>query len=271
MYCSVISLQSVHAVANDTPQTPSAHGADYAGGSKTYNKISQCDNKYKGSSSEISKKREECRDGFKKQVARNIGKSAGEADVQNNNTNEKTDCSKNPPGSTYKSACLSAYGAVIRAAAEKKGEEDARDNKALANSCLNIKYGGSATKSACRKKFKKVKSGIDGSSENKCGGVATYFDFNCASDVDKKKGGSDNPIFSLLITIVNWMTALVTVIVVGAIVYGGFLYMTARDSAEVSQTKKAISVIVNAIIALVLLAGMYAIINFIVPGGIFKN
>jgi riboflavin transporter FmnP len=53
---------------------------------------------------------------------------------------------------------------------------------------------------------------------------------------------------------------------VGGIVWGGILYTTARDNA--AQTQKAVTIITNAIIAILLFVFMYAILNFLIPGGI---
>lgn len=73
----------------------------------------------------------------------------------------------------------------------------------------------------------------------------------------------------LLIFFFNILTAGVGIVAVGAIAYAGFLYTTAQGSAE--QTKKAIEVIRNAVIGLLLFAGMFAIVNFLVPGGLFSG
>lgn len=100
-----------------------------------------------------------------------------------------------------------------------------------------------------------------------CGDVKTYFKFDCGS-VDTKKGGNQNPIIAFALIAVGWITGLVSLAVVGAIVYGGFLYLSAQDNS--SQTQKGIEVIVNAVIGLLLLISFYAIINFVVPGGLFN-
>lgn len=105
------------------------------------------------------------------------------------------------------------------------------------------------------------------SDRGECGGVKTYFNFDCGS-VDAKKGGNENPIIAITLIIVGWITGLVSLAVVGAIVYGGFLYLSAQDNS--SQTQKGIEVIVNAVIGLLLLISFYAIINFVVPGGLFN-
>lgn len=103
--------------------------------------------------------------------------------------------------------------------------------------------------------------------KEKCGNVGTFFDFGCGA-VDPKGGGSNNPIFRILLTVIAWLTAGVMVAVIGGIVYGGFLYLTAQDNA--SQTQKGIIVIVDSVIGLILFGLMWTILNFIIPGGIYN-
>jgi len=65
------------------------------------------------------------------------------------------------------------------------------------------------------------------------------------------------------------VTSLVVLAVVGGIVYGGFLYLSARDNS--GQTQKGVTVITNSIVALIAWVFTYALINFIVPGGLFNG
>jgi hypothetical protein len=75
-----------------------------------------------------------------------------------------------------------------------------------------------------------------------------------------------NAIFTWLTGIIRFLSAGVGIAVVGGIVYGGILYLTARDNA--SQIQQAITVIINAVIGLLLYILMFAILNFLIPGGI---
>lgn len=101
----------------------------------------------------------------------------------------------------------------------------------------------------------------------KCGGVQTTFNFGCGTADPKAKKVQDNPIFKALLTIINLLAAGVGIAVVGGIIYGSILFTASRDNA--AQKQKAISVISNAVIGLVLFIFMYAIVNFLVPGGVF--
>ena len=55
--------------------------------------------------------------------------------------------------------------------------------------------------------------------------------------------------------------------VVAGIVFGAVTYASAGGNKK--KKKKGISFVTNAVIALVLFIFMYAIINFLVPGGLF--
>lgn len=79
---------------------------------------------------------------------------------------------------------------------------------------------------------------------------------------------SDNPIFFYLKNVLIFLGGGIGLAVVGGIIYGAFLYITAR--ANVAQTEKGQEVIINSVIALVLFIFMYAILQFVIPGGIFQ-
>lgn len=96
--------------------------------------------------------------------------------------------------------------------------------------------------------------------DHKCGGTKTFFDWNCDP-------AQDNEIQSLLVYILNWLAVGVAAAVVGGIVYGAITI--ASSGGNEANTKKGIDIIRNAIIALILYFGMWSILNFIVPGGLF--
>lgn len=74
-------------------------------------------------------------------------------------------------------------------------------------------------------------------------------------------------VWNLLAIVVNFMAAGVGVAVLIGIIFGAFLYASAGGNAD--QTKRGIGYVRNAVIALVLFIFMYAIINFLIPGGLF--
>ena len=87
-------------------------------------------------------------------------------------------------------------------------------------------------------------------------------------DKDNKSASSSNPIYATLLAIFNFMAIGVGIVVTGGIVYGAILYAASNGNAQHSQ--QGITIIVNSVIGLLLFIFMYAILNFIVPGGLFK-
>lgn len=86
-------------------------------------------------------------------------------------------------------------------------------------------------------------------------------------DVGGSKPDQSNGIMALLVIVLQIMTAGVGVVAVGGIIYGGVLYASAGDSSE--RVKKAIEVIRNVIIGVVAYGVMFALLNFLIPGGVF--
>lgn len=77
----------------------------------------------------------------------------------------------------------------------------------------------------------------------------------------------NNGVWKLLIVAINILTAGIGIAGVGGIVYGAIRYATAGGNFE--NAKKALGVITNVGIGLVAYALMYAVLNFIIPGGLF--
>jgi len=103
----------------------------------------------------------------------------------------------------------------------------------------------------------------------KCGDVKTSIDFGCDGSTNSKSGGSANPIFQILIIVIRFLSVGVGLAVAGGIIWGGILFVTARGNS--SQTQKGVTVIVNSVIGLLLFIFMFAILNFVIPGGIFSS
>lgn len=81
-------------------------------------------------------------------------------------------------------------------------------------------------------------------------------------------GGSDDcaKVNDLVSMVFKVLAGIVGVAVVGGIAWGGMLYTTSNGNA--SKAQQGITTIVNAIIGLLLFIFMFALTNFIVPGGI---
>lgn len=96
---------------------------------------------------------------------------------------------------------------------------------------------------------------------SQCGGTETYFEWKC-------NNSSNVPMMGAVANIFKWLAAGMTVIVLIAIVYGAIIYATAGTDKQKVETGKKI--IRNAIGALIAYFFMYALLNFVVPGGMFK-
>ena len=106
---------------------------------------------------------------------------------------------------------------------------------------------------------KNAKSG--GSSSEDCpDGVKTAM-FGCVKD-----DGKGEPVFKLLGMVINIMTFGIGSLAVFGIVFSGFQYASARDNE--AQVKKAKERITNIVIGLVVYAVAYAVISWLLPGGL---
>lgn len=94
-----------------------------------------------------------------------------------------------------------------------------------------------------------------------CGDLQTSGIIKCNTD-------TDNPILGLLLEIINFLAVGVGIAVVGGIVWGGMLY--ASSNGDSSKAKQGITTIVNSVLGLLLFMFTYALINFLVPGGLFN-
>jgi hypothetical protein len=99
----------------------------------------------------------------------------------------------------------------------------------------------------------------------KCGGAETTI-ITCKED-NTGKNVENNGVWALLIMGIRILTAGVGIAAVGGIVYGSILYTSAGDND--SQVKQAKEVIRNVVIGVIAYIAMYALLEFIIPGGIF--
>lgn len=100
--------------------------------------------------------------------------------------------------------------------------------------------------------------------------IETSFAFGGKTCLAKTDGNNinNNPILIMVFDFLKFFSALVGLAVTGGVIYGGILYSTAQGNP--GQTQKAITVITNSIAGLLLYILMFAIINFMVPGGLFR-
>ena len=96
-----------------------------------------------------------------------------------------------------------------------------------------------------------------------CGSTQTAY-FTCT-------GGStatSSAFWQLMLIILNILTGLIAIIAVGGVVWGALRYAAAGDDS--GATAEARAFIRNVLLGLVLYVGMWAIIQYIVPGGLFS-
>ena len=87
-------------------------------------------------------------------------------------------------------------------------------------------------------------------------------------NVDVTQDGVENTgLWSILMLAINVLTAGVGVVALAGIVYGSILYTSAGGNQE--QVKKAMGIFTNVVIGIIAFAGMWALLNFLVPGGVF--
>lgn len=139
-----------------------------------------------------------------------------------------------------------------------RGYEDKKaGDSALTGGSSSISLGGTVGyKDLCGKKSKDGKKGAE---------VKTKFNFGCVGKA--YKGESLNPILDLAFSIIRFVSAGVGLIVVGSIIYAGILYSSSQGNPE--QTQAAKNRIQNSIIGLVLYIFIFALVQYLVPGGLF--
>lgn len=103
-------------------------------------------------------------------------------------------------------------------------------------------------------------SGKNRSKSGNCAGEKTDY-FACSGD-------GVTAIVGIVKIIVLIVSVGVGIVAVGGLVYGAILYASAQDSQD--QISKSIKVIRSVITGLLLYMFMVAIINFLVPGGVFS-
>ena len=99
--------------------------------------------------------------------------------------------------------------------------------------------------------------------KNSCGGVDTSI-ISC--DSDGSGGVKDSAIWQILKLIIQIMTGGVVIAAVGGMVYASILYTSSGGNPE--TRKKSMNIITNTAIGIVAFALMWALLNFLLPGGI---
>lgn len=93
--------------------------------------------------------------------------------------------------------------------------------------------------------------------------IKTGIDFGCKGD----QGTIDSGILDLLFALLRWLSIGVGIVAVISIIIGGIQYTASQDDPQASA--KAIDRIRNTVFALLLYVFIWAIANWLVPGGLF--
>lgn len=104
---------------------------------------------------------------------------------------------------------------------------------------------------------------------NECGESKTVFDFGCCTQAEADDGECEfveNPILAVLFAVITFVTYGIGIIITLAIVISGIQYATAQG--DPGTVKKARTRIFNAVVALLLYLFSFAILNYLVPGGL---
>lgn len=89
---------------------------------------------------------------------------------------------------------------------------------------------------------------------------------NCDNVNVDGEGVENTGVWSILLTLINILIAGVGVAALGGIIYGAVLYASAGGNPD--QVKKARGIFTNVVIGVVAFAAMWALLNFIIPGGV---
>jgi hypothetical protein len=101
----------------------------------------------------------------------------------------------------------------------------------------------------------------------KCGGIDTAV-ISCDTNKENPKKVEDTGVWGILIVTINIMTGGVGVLALAGLIYGAILYSSAGGSPE--QVKKARTVFTNVVVGVVAFGGMFVLLNFLVPGVVFR-
>lgn len=96
--------------------------------------------------------------------------------------------------------------------------------------------------------------------------AAEEFEVDCEPDEGVALDRTNCGIIDIIVIAINFLSAIAGIVFVVSIMISGFQYMTARDNA--GQIQKAKSRIISTLIALAIYVFMYALLNFLIPGGI---
>lgn len=164
-------------------------------------------------------------------------------------------------------------GADVVASQIKKGNYKEYTNAVIDTKCSEYFRGKAAKRNNCISLAKERRNELRARhGENPPGGNGNNEVDACKTKtaiipVDCSKGG--NPIWGLLLMVINILTAGIGIVAIGGIVYAAILWTTAEDKN--AQIVKSKTTIFNVVVGLVGFALLYAFLQFLIPGGVFSG
>lgn len=101
--------------------------------------------------------------------------------------------------------------------------------------------------------------------QNSCGGVETSI-ISCNNSGGEVVDVKDSAVWQLIKIAINILTGGVMIAALGGLIYASVLYTSSGANPE--TRKKSMSIMTNIVIGIVTYALMWALLNFILPGGI---
>ena len=101
--------------------------------------------------------------------------------------------------------------------------------------------------------------------QNSCGGIETSI-ISCANDGGSTANVKDSAVWQILRVAINILTGGVMIAALGGLIYASVLYTSSGANPE--TRKKSMTIMTNIVIGIVTYALMWALLNFILPGGI---
>jgi len=152
--------------------------------------------------------------------------------------------------------------AMALAAPDGGGGTSAADNTVSTGDCPNGEVRSTTTGDcAPLKKASDCSVGVDPRDPTQCAPLGNGCNGNTAETCLKK-----NKIVVDINTIVNFLAALIGIVVIGVIILGGIQYTLAGDNATATGAAK--QRIINGLIALVAFIFTFAFLQWLIPGGI---
>jgi hypothetical protein len=160
-----------------------------------------------------------------------------------------------------------------------EGDRCTSTNQVCADSGGSVQYDGSQLRCICPANLRQSVTGNSCVAQDSTTGAGTDQSFNEESSVigsdrddncEPPAGTSLNRdncgIINLVVVGTNFLSAIAGIVIVASFMIAGFQYMTAQDNA--GQIQKAKSRIITTLLALTVFIFMYALLNFLVPGGL---